>query len=48
MLQSKQAQSRTKVFEDELVADDGQQVIVATLLDLISAKRVVAGARSTQ
>jgi len=37
-----------KCFEDIEMADDGHQVIVATLGDLISAKRVTAGARSTQ
>jgi len=42
------AQTRTNVFEDVSMADDGQQVIVATLGDLISAKRIVVGARSTQ
>ncbi|OQV10378.1 hypothetical protein CLAIMM_14390 [Cladophialophora immunda] len=42
------AQTRINVFEDVSMADDGQQVIVATLGDLISAKRVVVGARSTQ
>ena len=30
------------------MADDGQQVIVATLWDLISVKRIVVSARSTQ
>ena len=42
------AQTRVNVFEDVSMADDGQQVIVATLGDLISAKRIVVGARSTQ
>lgn len=42
------AQTRMNVFEDVSMADDGHQVIVATLGDLISAKRIVVGARSTQ
>jgi hypothetical protein len=39
---------RVHVFEDVEMADDGQQVIVATMGDLISAKRITAGARSMQ
>lgn len=39
---------RINVFEDVSMADDGQQVIVSTFGDLISARRVTAGARSTQ
>lgn len=39
---------RINVFEDITLAEDGQQIIVATLGDLIAAKRVSAGARSTQ
>ena len=42
------AQQRTNVFEDVSTADDGHQLIVATLGDLISARRIIAGARSTQ
>jgi hypothetical protein len=41
-------QERTNVFEDVSMADDGHQVIVSTLGDLISATRVTAGARSVQ
>ena len=39
---------RTNVFEDVTMAEDGHQVIVSTIGDLILAKRVSAGARSTQ
>jgi hypothetical protein len=39
---------RTNVFEDVTADIDAQQVIVSTLGDLISAKRVTAGARATQ
>ena len=39
---------QTNVFEDVTVAQDSHQVVVATLGDLISAKRVSAGARSKQ
>lgn len=42
------AQERRFVFEDIGTTDDAHQVIVATLGDLISARRVTAGARSTQ
>jgi hypothetical protein len=42
------AQTRMNVFEDVSMADDGHQVIVATSGDLISAKRIGIGARSTQ
>lgn len=41
-------QDRSNIFEDVSMAEDGHQVIVATLGDLISARRVTAGARSTQ
>lgn len=41
-------QDRVNVFEDVNMADDGHQIIVATLGDLISAKRITVGARSTQ
>jgi hypothetical protein len=41
-------QDRTNVFEDISMADDGHQVLVSTIGDLISAKRVSAGARSMQ
>ena len=39
---------QTFVFEDVTVAQDSHQVVVATLGDLISARRVSAGARSKQ
>jgi len=39
---------RINVFEDISMDDDGQQVIVSTFGDLISARRVKAGSRSTQ
>ncbi|EXJ75896.1 uncharacterized protein A1O5_00404 [Cladophialophora psammophila CBS 110553] len=42
------ARDRINVFEDVRMTDDGQQVIVATLGDLISARKVSAGARSKQ
>jgi len=46
---TEQARSeRINVFEDVSMADDGQQVIVSTFGDLISAKRIKVGARSTQ
>ncbi len=41
-------QVQTNVFEDVSVAQDSHQVVVATLGDLISARRVTAGARSKQ
>ena len=41
-------QDRINIFEDVSMADDGQQVIVSTLGDLIVARRVTAGARSMQ
>jgi hypothetical protein len=42
------AQERVNVFEDVEAADDVHQIIVATLGDLISAKRIKVGARSRQ
>ncbi|KAG0644999.1 hypothetical protein D0Z07_9215 [Hyphodiscus hymeniophilus] len=39
---------RMNVFEDVSMADDGHQVLVSTIGDLISARRVTAGARSWQ
>ncbi|KAJ4984187.1 hypothetical protein SVAN01_10295 [Stagonosporopsis vannaccii] len=39
---------RTNVFEDITMADDGHQVIVSTFGDLVCAKKVSAGARSSQ
>ncbi|KFY95574.1 hypothetical protein V500_02710 [Pseudogymnoascus sp. VKM F-4518 (FW-2643)] len=39
---------RIHVFEDVLIGDDGDQIIVATFGDLISAKRVTIGSRSRQ
>jgi chromosome segregation ATPase len=41
-------QVRTNVFEDVSTAQDAHQLVVATLGDLISARRVTAGVRSTQ
>ena len=41
-------EDRTNVFEDVSLAEDGHQVIVSTIGDLILARRVSAGARSTQ
>lgn len=41
-------QDRSNIFEDVSMGEDSQQVIVSTIGDLISAKRVTAGARSTQ
>jgi hypothetical protein len=40
--------NRTNIFEDVAMADDGHQVIVSTFGDLISARRITAGARSIQ
>jgi Fungal N-terminal domain of STAND proteins len=46
---SRQAdKDRTNVFEDISMADDGYQVFVSTIGDLISARRITAGARSIQ
>ena len=39
---------RMNVFEDITSVDDAQQLIVSTLGDLISAKRVTTGSRSSQ
>jgi hypothetical protein len=39
---------RTNFFEDISTADDGHQILVSTIGDLISARRVTAGARSRQ
>ena len=39
---------RINDFEDVYMTDDGQQVVVSTIGDLISAKRITAGARSFQ
>ena len=41
-------QERTNVVEDVSAAQDSYQVVVATLGDLISTRRVTAGARSAQ
>ena len=41
-------QNRTNVVEDVKADQDSHQVVVATLGDLISAKRITAGARSAQ
>jgi hypothetical protein len=46
---SEQAEKfRTNVFEDVSAARDAHQLVVATLGDLISAKRVTAGRSATQ
>ena len=42
------ARDRFNVYEDVSMADDGHQLIVSTMGDLISAKRVTIGSRSTQ
>ena len=42
------SKDRVNTFEDVQMADDGRQVIVATLGDLISAKRITVGSRSLQ
>lgn len=42
------SKERVNVFEDVKMADDGRQVIVATLGDLISATRITVGSRSLQ
>ena len=44
----KAGQDRTNSFEDVSMTDDGRQAIVSTIGDLISAKRITAGARSMQ
>ncbi|KAH7033962.1 hypothetical protein B0J12DRAFT_680021 [Macrophomina phaseolina] len=41
-------QQRTNIFEDVSIAEDGQQVLVSTIGDLIRAQRITAGARSSQ
>lgn len=41
-------QVRVNIFEDVSSSDDAHQMIVSTLGDLISAKRITTGARSTQ
>ncbi|WPH00600.1 Hypothetical protein R9X50_00343000 [Acrodontium crateriforme] len=40
--------ARTNIIENVQVAEDGQQVIVSTIGDLITARGVTAGARSVQ
>ncbi|KAK6337870.1 hypothetical protein TWF696_001348 [Orbilia brochopaga] len=46
---SEQAKSeRINVFEDVTAHDDGDQIVVSTLGDLISAKRITVGSRSLQ
>ncbi|KAK6523145.1 hypothetical protein TWF694_006040 [Orbilia ellipsospora] len=40
--------NRVIVFEDVKQDDDGEQIIVATMGDLLSAKRVTSGSRSVQ
>ncbi|KAL4887803.1 hypothetical protein BDV59DRAFT_206639 [Aspergillus ambiguus] len=41
-------EARTNIFEDVSSADHSYQLIVSTIGDLISAKRIVTGARSVQ
>ncbi|KAK6535999.1 hypothetical protein TWF281_000245 [Arthrobotrys megalospora] len=41
-------QNRINVFEDIKTSDDGEQIIVATMGDLLSAKRITSGSRSIQ
>lgn len=41
-------QGRTHVFEDISMAEDGHQLIVVTLGELIAARRITAGPRSKQ
>jgi DNA repair exonuclease SbcCD ATPase subunit len=45
---SKQAEKGTNVFEDVAQVDDGYQVIISTIGDLVSAKRVNSGSRTMQ
>jgi hypothetical protein len=40
--------ARTNIFEDVSSADHSHQLVVSTIGDLISAKRIVTGARSVQ
>jgi Fungal N-terminal domain of STAND proteins len=42
------ATERVNVFEDVSMSDDGHQLIISTMGDLISAKRVTVGSRSAQ
>jgi hypothetical protein len=39
---------RTNVFEDVSIADDGHQIMVSTIGDLICARKITAGSRSLQ
>lgn len=41
-------QDRTNIFEDVSITDNGRQAIVSMIEDLISAKRITAGARLMQ
>jgi len=45
---AKANQVRINEFEDVSTTDDGHQVIVSTIGDLVSARRITAGARSLQ
>lgn len=45
---SEAEQTRTNTFEDVLSDQESHQVIIATLGDLVSAKKVYAGLRATQ
>jgi hypothetical protein len=42
------ARERVNVFEDVSMANDGHRLIVSTMGDLFSAKRVTIGSRLTQ
>lgn len=42
------SEGRVNLFEDVSMADDGHQLIVSTMGDLISARRVTVGSRSIQ
>lgn len=41
-------EARTNIFEDIGAGDDANQIIVSTVGDLVSARRITAGARSIQ
>ena len=41
-------EARTNIFEDVASGDNSHQLVVSTIDDLISAKRIVTGSRSVQ
>jgi hypothetical protein len=41
-------QFQTNIFEDVSTAQDAHQVVISTLGDLVSARHITAGVRSTQ